>query len=184
MTGLLLRHATLLEPSIHQDLGLALILSTLTRHKNVNLKRVAMAAMGELLFYICSQQHQKRRRQQRASKATLGGENRQQDWYVPRSVWARLLSCLKDKDDKITRHYACKTLENILLQCLSGPQAAQPSTFEMMLATVEVARSLYLTPKCLDPMKPKIYDCNCKPLNHHNSTFASTGIPTLNVHAT
>ena len=101
-----------------------------------------MAGMGELLFYICSQQHQQQRRRQRRSKAaTPGGENRQKkEWYVPRSVWARLLSCLKDKDDKVTRHYACKTLENILLQCLSGPQATQPSTFETMLATVDVAR--------------------------------------------
>ena len=137
--GQLLRHATLLEASIHKDLSLAVILSTFTRHKNVNLKRASTAAMGELLFYICSQQSQERRRKRQA-KGAVEGQSTQPSWHVPRSVWARLLSCLKDKDDKVTRHYACKTLENILLQCLSGPRAAQPSTFEMMLATVEVAR--------------------------------------------
>ena len=66
------------------------------------LKRRVIAALGETLFYISSQE----------------GEPESEDarWTIPTTTIACLVRCMRDDSDEIVRHYAAKTIENVLAQ--------------------------------------------------------------------
>jgi serine/threonine protein kinase len=66
------------------------------------LKRRVIAALGETLFYISSQED--------------GADGEDQPWALPPATIFCLVRCLKDDTDEIVRHYAAKTIENILAQ--------------------------------------------------------------------
>lgn len=70
------------------------------------LKRRVVAALGEAVFYVCSQ----------PDPQDEDGNGNGGQWSLPAGVITVLLKCLKDETDEIVRHYAAKTIENVLSQ--------------------------------------------------------------------
>eukprot|EP00741_Cyanophora_paradoxa_P004814 tig00000829_g4671.t1 len=119
--GLLVRHATFLEPALN-DSGIIQVITDVLRDKNDKLKRRAMATLGELLFYIATQQAQD-------STPPSGSQ-----WAVPQATVTLVVRCLKAGEDETVQHYACKTLENIAAQSLQYSQKfASPESLGHLL---------------------------------------------------
>lgn len=113
LIGLLIRHSTYIDDSL-ANCG---ILSSLTdglRDKQDKVRRFSMAALGELLFYISTQNEDNRDNNQLESplkdnRATSG-------WQVPNSLISLVSSLLRKGEDDITQLYALRTVENISSQ--------------------------------------------------------------------
>ncbi|KDP40032.1 hypothetical protein JCGZ_02030 [Jatropha curcas] len=113
LIGLLIRHSTFIE----DDLANSGILGSLTdglRDKQEKVRRFSMAALGELLFYISTQNEQSRDNNppespSKDSRATFG-------WQVPNSLISLVSSVLRKGEDDITQLYALRTIENICSQ--------------------------------------------------------------------
>jgi hypothetical protein len=102
--GLLVRHATWIADEL-SDTGILQVLSELLlRDKNNKVKRKAAAALGELLFYVATQQE------------TLEPADREKVWPVPKSTINILTRCLRAGEDDVVQHYVAKTIENISAQ--------------------------------------------------------------------
>ena len=97
--GQMIRHATLINQDLSSS-GLCQILTDQLRDKTDKIKRKAMAALGEYLFYA----------------ATQMDEGTGADWEIPNSLYATVIKISKSPDDEILRFYACKTIENICAQ--------------------------------------------------------------------
>ena len=87
-------------------------------------KRRVIAALGETIFYISSQSDN-----QNEDTNTSGGQ-----WSLPAGVITIVLKCLKDETDEIVRHYAAKTVENVLSQ--------GTAEYRRRFAVVEIAARL------------------------------------------
>ncbi|KAK4266480.1 hypothetical protein QN277_027392 [Acacia crassicarpa] len=113
LIGLLIRHSTYIDDSLANS-G---ILSSLTdglRDKQDKVRRFSMAALGELLFYISTQNEDNRDNNHLESpskdnRATFG-------WQVPNSLISFVSSLLRKGEDDITQLYALRTIENICSQ--------------------------------------------------------------------
>eukprot|EP01063_Lacrimia_lanifica_P003565 TRINITY_DN11905_c0_g2_i1.p1 TRINITY_DN11905_c0_g2~~TRINITY_DN11905_c0_g2_i1.p1 ORF type:complete len:1370 (+),score=549.00 TRINITY_DN11905_c0_g2_i1:155-4264(+) len=96
--GLLIRHATFITAELMKTGIVKHLLSLVTEEqdaKNVKVTRRAVACLGELLFYIGTQQPADR------EAWGVGADTAQ--------TFCSALTC----DDEVTRHYAVKTIENI-----------------------------------------------------------------------
>lgn len=119
----MLRYATFIQPPSAKNKDEHLLPSLVailrdSQRMDAKLKKRAVAALGETLFYVSSQE----------------GEGSTDKWNVPLAAFAVLVKCLKDDTDEIVRHYAAKTIENVLAHgCLE---------FRRRLATIEVASRL------------------------------------------
>ncbi|XP_048235424.1 serine/threonine-protein kinase RUNKEL [Ricinus communis] len=113
LIGLLIRHSTFIE----DDLANSGILGSLTdglRDKLEKVRRFSMAALGELLFYISTQNEQSRENNppespSKDSRSAFG-------WQVPNSLISLVSSVLRKGEDDITQLYALRTIENICSQ--------------------------------------------------------------------
>jgi serine/threonine-protein kinase ULK4 len=99
LLGLLVRHATIVVPNDE----FVVTLADLTREASPPLRRRAVAALGELLFYIATQGEDE------ASVTPA---------WTERSVGAAaLVASLADSErDDTVKHYAARTIENTLAQ--------------------------------------------------------------------
>jgi serine/threonine-protein kinase ULK4 len=97
--GQMIRHATLISPELSSS-GLCQILAENLKEKTERLRKKAIAALGEYLFYAATQMDD-----------VSGG-----DWEIPNQLFATILKIVKSNDDEIFRFYACKTIENICAQ--------------------------------------------------------------------
>lgn len=85
-------------------------------------RRRAMAALGELLFYISSTQVAAA-----ISQSIKGDAASTPQWHIPSETVAAVLSCLRaggDRLDETLRHCAVRTLQNIFAQAASSATAA------------------------------------------------------------
>ncbi|KAI5580813.1 hypothetical protein BDE02_08G178200 [Populus trichocarpa] len=113
LIGLLIRHSTFIE----DDLANSGILGSLTdglRDKQEKVRRFSMAALGELLFYISTQNDQSKdnnppESSSKDSRSAFG-------WQVPNSLISLVSSVLRKGEDDITQLYALRTIENICSQ--------------------------------------------------------------------
>ena len=92
--GLLIRHATFINHELAKT-GIISHLLSLFNDKNVKVKRRAVACLGELLFYIATQQP--------------GDRNA---WNTSQGISEGFCAVL-NSEDEATRHYTVKTIENI-----------------------------------------------------------------------
>ena len=115
LLGLLVRHATLIVPDEGGEKnGVLAVLVELTSDDAVALRRRAVACVGELLFYIATQED--------AADDAPAGEPA--GWPTPTAAAAAVVACLTDRDDDaIVQHYAAKTVENTLSQPASAVRA-------------------------------------------------------------
>lgn len=78
------------------------MLSDLLKNTNVKVRRKAIACLGELIFYIATQQQSE------------GTTKKQEDlWQVPTSIIAAVVRCLRQSEDEIVQAYATKAIENV-----------------------------------------------------------------------
>ncbi|OVA15082.1 Protein kinase domain [Macleaya cordata] len=111
--GLLIRHSTFIE----DDLASSGILGALTdglRDKQEKVRRFAMAALGELLFYISTQSEQDR--ESNPPESPSKDSRSASGWQVPGPVIQLVSSVLRKGEDDLTQLYALRTIENICSQ--------------------------------------------------------------------
>ncbi|CAH2072418.1 unnamed protein product [Thlaspi arvense] len=112
LIGLLIRHST----SIEDELANSGILDSLTnglRDKHEKVRRFSMAALGELLFYISTQnEHKDFKPTESPSKETRSASG----WQVSNALISLVSSVLRKGEDDLTQLYALRTIENICSQ--------------------------------------------------------------------
>lgn len=97
--GQMIRHATLISPEL-ATVGLSQILAENLKEKNDRLRKKAIAALGEYLFYA----------------ATQMDDGSGTEWEIPSIMFSTILKLLKSNDEETLRFYCCKTIENICAQ--------------------------------------------------------------------
>ncbi|KAJ4882519.1 Protein kinase family protein with ARM repeat domain [Raphanus sativus] len=112
LIGLLIRHSTAIE----DDLANSGILDSLTnglRDKHEKVRRFSMAALGELLFYISTQnEHKDFKPTESPSKEIRSASG----WQVSNALISLVTSILRKGEDDLTQLYALRTIENICSQ--------------------------------------------------------------------
>ncbi|KAM3755411.1 hypothetical protein ACB098_02G037300 [Castanea mollissima] len=113
LVGLLIRHSTFIEDDLANS-GILGSLSDGLRDKQDKVRRFSMAALGELLFYISTQNDQTRDNNPPESpskdyKSTSG-------WQVSNALISLVSSILRKGEDDMTQLYALRTIENICSQ--------------------------------------------------------------------
>ena len=123
--GQMIRYATLITPDLSTS-GLYQILSEQLRDKIDKVRRKAMAALGEYLFYA----------------ATQMDENNGNDWEIANAVYANVIRISKISDDDIFKFYACKTIENICAQSKkAGCKFANPEVAQNLINIFTTSKS-------------------------------------------
>eukprot|EP00798_Chlamydomonas_sp_ICE-L_P014436 gene14436-20443_t len=108
--GLLVRHATFITEELSQT-GVVEILVEALKDKNERVRRRVMATLGELLFYIATQQQD--------GQGGQGGHSVQEAsdaWSINSATINSVARLLRPQEDEIAQHYAVKTIENICSQ--------------------------------------------------------------------
>ncbi|KAK7303170.1 hypothetical protein RJT34_14072 [Clitoria ternatea] len=113
LIGLLIRHSTFVDDSLANS-GILGALTDGLRDRQEKVRRFSMAALGELLFYISTQNADCRDNNQletpsKDTRTTCG-------WQVPNSLISFVSSMLRKGEDDITQLYALRTIENICSQ--------------------------------------------------------------------
>ena len=167
--GLLLRHATYVTEELAAS-GVVAVLTECLKDANERVRRRAAATLGELLFYIATQQHEAaeaRRRgasDEKASETSArardekgtkkeGAENdaaraaaaaaaAASAWKIPASTVGAVCRALRAGEDEIAQHYAVKTIENIVSHGLSEWSAkfVREETLASLVAIMTSAR--------------------------------------------
>jgi hypothetical protein len=112
--ALLLRFATYIANEL-ADSGVVKVLAELLHDKNVAIRKRALCALGELLFYIATQKQEDGVDAAETKDGVFGA------WIVTPATLRLVQNCLRPDEDDIVRHYAVKTIENIFSQCPSEP---------------------------------------------------------------
>ena len=126
--GTLLRHATYIAEELAQS-GVAEALTEALGERDERLKRRAMAALGELLFYVATQAQEAGM----VSGAGNGGRVRPSPWHIPHEVVGAMTQLLRPGEDEVAAHYAAKTIENV---------ASGTGEWPTRVSTVEMATNL------------------------------------------
>ncbi|WOK98161.1 serine/threonine-protein kinase RUNKEL [Canna indica] len=112
--GLLIRHSTFIESELANS-GIINSLIDGLRDKHDKVRRFSMAALGELLFYISTQNDQNAKDSNRAESPSK--ESRATSyWQVPNTVIQLVASILRKGEDDVTQLYALRAIENICSQ--------------------------------------------------------------------
>jgi len=124
--GQLIRHATVIDNELSQ-LNLPAILAELLKEKNDKLKRKAIAAMGEYLFYGATQ---------------MDEDNSESTWDISSNLISLLNKIVRSNEEETVRFYACKTIENITAQSINaGSKFANLDTVTSMFATINTTKN-------------------------------------------
>ena len=122
------RHATLINEEVCSREGVMQTLIKLANARNRKVRRVALAALGELLFYITTEDE---------DDYDNGPDHSAAQWVIPGSVMPLLLRCLKS-EDSVLSHYTCKTFDNIYSQAAKIHMGRFVTT-EIAAALVDIA---------------------------------------------
>lgn len=115
--GLLIRHATVIENEVAES-GICSILCQTLDDSKENVRRKAIAALGEYLFYAATQ---------------LDDDQASKVWVISEEAINTLIKSMRPYEDEIVRFYACKAIENI---------TAQSQTAGHSLATIPTCKAL------------------------------------------
>lgn len=97
MIGLLIRHSTVIENELAESDICNQLIETM-KDKNEKVRKKAIAALGEYMFYAATQ---------------LDDEQADPIWEISDEAINVVVKSLSLKEDEVVRFYACKTLENI-----------------------------------------------------------------------
>ena len=162
--GSLVRHATFIGEDVAK-VGIIDALTETVRDKNNSVRRKSMAALGELLFYVVTQQQEE----------GFSGSN-SSAWYIPNGTISTICRLLRNTEDAIAQHYAVKTLENIF--SIGGEWALRLGSCETALNLVHIcstARSESLKVTASSALA-RLYRCNP---NQSQSMTDKIGVRTL-----
>ncbi|KAK4766861.1 hypothetical protein SAY86_014612 [Trapa natans] len=112
LIGLLIRHSTFIEDDLSHS-GIVSSLTEALRDGQEKLRRFSMAALGELLFYISTQNEQNK---DNPAESPLKDGRSVSTWQVPNSLISLVSSVLRKGEDDLTQLYALRTIENICTQ--------------------------------------------------------------------
>ena len=154
LLALLLRHTTYINAAVARG-ELMVVLAGATRDRTEKVRRRAVAALGELLFYVSVRQQQQQQLKKRSGEeagdggseglyAASGAEGGvasadaasapddhewAEAWPLPPAVDEAMQHAIAGAaDDAVAAHYAAKTLENIFTASLSAPQGSLPDS--------------------------------------------------------
>ncbi|KHG14685.1 Serine/threonine-protein kinase ULK4 [Gossypium arboreum] len=113
LIGLLIRHSTFIEDDLSNS-GILIALSDGLRDYQEKVRRFSMAALGELLFYISTQNEQAKDNNPLESPSK--NNKPVSGWQVPNSLVSFVSSVLRKGEDDMTQLYALRTIENICSQ--------------------------------------------------------------------
>ncbi|QDZ21184.1 serine/threonine protein kinase [Chloropicon primus] len=146
--GTLIRHATFIGEDVPKS-GIIDALTESVRDKSEVVRRKSMAALGELLFYVVTQEQEE-----------TEGESQKPAWYVPNGTITTIFRLLRNVEDPVTQHYAVKTLENIF--SIGGEWALRLGTSETALSLVHIclnAKSEHVKVTASSALA-RLYRCN------------------------
>ncbi|CAN6469255.1 unnamed protein product [Victoria cruziana] len=129
--GLLIRHSTSIEADLASS-GIIRALEDSLRDKQEKVRRYAMAALGELVFYIATQNENCSRDCGGLASPAKDGRSTPV-WQVTGSVIALISSILRKGEDDITQLYALRTIENV---CSQGSDWAARFTSQEVIANL------------------------------------------------
>mmetsp|Transcript_28073 Transcript_28073/g.97140 ORF Transcript_28073/g.97140 Transcript_28073/m.97140 type:complete len:1517 (-) Transcript_28073:39-4589(-) len=140
--GVVVRHATFVSPSLGDE-NILSVLKDCVSDRSATVRRRAMSVLGELLFYIATQDDVA------DGAGSEESSRRGSSWRPPGWTTPLLLRCLGRGEDEIVAHYAAKTLENILAQSESlGPRLATAEIAAALLELGSTSRSENLRATC------------------------------------
>jgi serine/threonine-protein kinase ULK4 len=102
--GLLIRHSTVIENELAES-DICNQLIEAMKDKNEKVRKKAIAALGEYLFYAATQ---------------LDDEQADPIWEISDEAINVIIRSLRSTEDETVRFYSCKTLENIAAQSTSA----------------------------------------------------------------
>ncbi|EKX45990.1 hypothetical protein GUITHDRAFT_70825 [Guillardia theta CCMP2712] len=125
--GVLVRSASFISPELQQA-GAIAALTAGVRDREAKVRRRAMAAFGELLYYIVSQAE--------TNEDGVEGQRVDEDeiWSLPPAALQVTLRNLEGREDEVVQHYAAQTIDNICSQINERASA---------LRSVEVLSALF-----------------------------------------
>lgn len=123
--GLMIRHATVIDPDILKY-GIVPGFMDSLKDKSEKVRRKAMAALGELLFYGATQVDEK-----------------VNEWDLSMNLIHSLLKILKNQgEDEIVRIYCCKSIENITAQAKEvGLKFSQIDTLMVLITSFNTSKN-------------------------------------------
>ena len=132
--GSIMRHATTVDSEIY-SLNLAEVLGeVVVKDKQEKVKRKAMGALGEYLFYAATQLEEVTNNNNNDNTSCL---NLQKQWGMSHQSFLVLSRVLKNmNEDEITKLYAIKTIENITAQSQVASQQFINNDFVNILVTI------------------------------------------------
>ncbi len=107
-------------PTFCRESNLLNILTELLRDKEKSIRRSSVACIGELLFYIATQESQE--------------EEEKEAFSVPTSTVVMLTKCLRAGEDEMVQLYGARLVENI---------STANTSYAKLFCTQEIARALY-----------------------------------------
>lgn len=117
--GLLIRHSTVIENDLAESDICGELIEAM-KDKNDKVRKKAIAALGEYMFYAATQ---------------LDDEQADSCWEISDDAIQTIVRSLRDAEDETVRFYACKTLENITAQSNSaGDRFASTDSINFILA--------------------------------------------------
>ncbi|GJP67465.1 hypothetical protein CLOP_g24285 [Closterium sp. NIES-67] len=115
--GLLVRHATAIRRELAGS-GLVAVLAECLRDKQEKVRRRAMAALGEMAFYIATQSPTPAAAAAAVAPSPASGlvvgAAVGAGWQLTGTTVALMGAMLRRGEDEVTMHYAVKTIENIV----------------------------------------------------------------------
>ncbi|XP_022144479.1 serine/threonine-protein kinase RUNKEL-like [Momordica charantia] len=114
LIGLLIRHSTFIENDLANS-GLLVSLTDGLRDKQEKVRRFSVAALGELLFYISTQEEHNSNVNPPESPLK-DARSSPSGWQVSNSLISLVSSILRKGEDDMTQLYALRTIENICSQ--------------------------------------------------------------------
>ncbi|KAF3779559.1 Serine/threonine-protein kinase RUNKEL [Nymphaea thermarum] len=129
--GLLIRHSTSIEADLASS-GIIRALADSLGDKQEKVRRYAMAALGELVFYIATQNENCSRDCGGLASPAKDGRSTP-SWQVSGPVFALISSILRKGEDDTTQLYALRTIENV---CSQGSDWAARFTSQEVIANL------------------------------------------------
>lgn len=114
LMGLLIRYSTVLDAELASS-GIVNALSDGLRDRHDKLRRFCMATLGELLFYISTQNDQDNK-ESNVQESPMKNNKSAALWQVPSAVIALVSSILRKGEDDLAQLYALRTIDNICSQ--------------------------------------------------------------------
>lgn len=125
------RHATVIDPAVVRT-GLVVVLAEQLKASSVPLRRKAMCALGEIMFYCATQ---------------MDEDNSDRIWEISQSLAIQVIRCLKSTEDEVVQAYAVKTVENITAQChVCGPMFTGSDVMHQMVTLVSSSQEKLRVP--------------------------------------